>query len=614
MSNTFTLVLRSTTTPDGATISVCLGPDWNAHIPCTYDADNRQWQSILPLPASPEPLQFKFICDGTWQLDPNLQINAEDLPNAIHIYDDRSVCFDPPGSPFIDMPLPAWKFFDEELSRTDEPYDLIVIGSGAGGGTLAYEACRSKRGEPQRVLVLEAGSYLFPVHIQNLPRRDSTTSGSTKGLWELWYQFWVPRTVTSGGVTDGPNSQAAMAQALNLGGRTLFWGALAPRMKNWEFSSWPPVVGTELRDTWYERAEQLMRVQQGAPSAYQADVRGRLERLPQLRGFQHVDAPLAIEFQGRSRHTVPAGAFSTAELLIERKIQVGPGGDALYPNLHVRLGHEVTKIDIVANGAGHRTATAVVAYDHRQGCERTFALANTGSVVLAAGTLATPLIAQASDFASNPLIGQGLTDHPVYIVSFTIPRRSPWFNEYESSITLSRPGDPESGRPDHPFNVKLSLNTRLTQSRFVVPGDPAAFIQDNEIACELVFMLEGALQPSGTVVADGSSLARPVIHIERVQVDRRIQAAMDRYAHAVIRMLQGRLTKSFYAPLGGVCHEVGTMRMTAGELGVVDDNLKLLDTTNIYVCDLSVFPSSPAANPTLTLVAMALRLADRLSA
>jgi choline dehydrogenase-like flavoprotein len=54
--------------------------------------------------------------------------------------------------------------------------------------------------------------------------------------------------------------------------------------------------------------------------------------------------------------------------------------------------------------------------------------------------------------------------------------------------------------------------------------------------------------------------------------------------------------------------------MTDGATGVVDTNLKFLAYDNLYVCDNSVFPASPAANPSLTLAALALRLAGTLKA
>ncbi|RVD86996.1 uncharacterized protein DFL_005246 [Arthrobotrys flagrans] len=67
------------------------------------------------------------------------------------------------------------------------------------------------------------------------------------------------------------------------------------------------------------------------------------------------------------------------------------------------------------------------------------------------------------------------------------------------------------------------------------------------------------------------------------------------------------------APFGVVAHEVGTMRMGVGEKGVVNTDLQFKGLDNLFVCDLSVFPWSPTANPSLTLVALAQRLASDLT-
>lgn len=71
---------------------------------------------------------------------------------------------------------------------------------------------------------------------------------------------------------------------------------------------------------------------------------------------------------------------------------------------------------------------------------------------------------------------------------------------------------------------------------------------------------------------------------------------------------------------GTVHHAVGTLRMpyraryndAAMQPSVVDEELKVLGTDNLYVCDMSVMPFSSAANPVRTLVALALRLSRRL--
>lgn len=60
-------------------------------------------------------------------------------------------------------------------------------------------------------------------------------------------------------------------------------------------------------------------------------------------------------------------------------------------------------------------------------------------------------------------------------------------------------------------------------------------------------------------------------------------------------------------------HHMGTTRMSASPCdGVVDPNAKVHGVDNLYVAGSSIFPTSGHANPTLTLLATSLRLADRL--
>ena len=66
-------------------------------------------------------------------------------------------------------------------------------------------------------------------------------------------------------------------------------------------------------------------------------------------------------------------------------------------------------------------------------------------------------------------------------------------------------------------------------------------------------------------------------------------------------------------PLGGGSHHMGTTRMSDNPShGVVDRNCKVHAVDNLYVAGSSVFPTSGVSNPTLTLVALTLRLADHL--
>lgn len=61
-------------------------------------------------------------------------------------------------------------------------------------------------------------------------------------------------------------------------------------------------------------------------------------------------------------------------------------------------------------------------------------------------------------------------------------------------------------------------------------------------------------------------------------------------------------------------HHIGATRMaTEMQQGVVDQNLKVFGADNVYVCSSSVFPTGGFSNPTHTILALAIRLADHLS-
>ena len=113
----------------------------------------------------------------------------------------------------------------------------------------------------------------------------------------------------------------------------------------------------------------------------------------------------------------------------------------------------------------------------------------------------------------------------------------------------------------------------------------------------------------------------PTIRIKRDTADVEVQKAMQQLAKLIRNELfdysSAEGPRLALAAFGVVAHEVGTMRMqgpqgTKKEKYVVDNDLQIQGRSGLYVCDLSVFPVSPAANPSLTLVALAIRLTDHL--
>ena len=66
--------------------------------------------------------------------------------------------------------------------------------------------------------------------------------------------------------------------------------------------------------------------------------------------------------------------------------------------------------------------------------------------------------------------------------------------------------------------------------------------------------------------------------------------------------------------LSDVCHHMGGCKMSAlPEEGVVNKNLQVWGIDNLYICSCAIFPTSSHSNPTLTMLALASRLAHHLN-
>ena len=59
--------------------------------------------------------------------------------------------------------------------------------------------------------------------------------------------------------------------------------------------------------------------------------------------------------------------------------------------------------------------------------------------------------------------------------------------------------------------------------------------------------------------------------------------------------------------MGGLCYSVNPKQT------VVDKNLRIMGTKNIYACTSAIFPTSGSVNPTMTIIALAQRLAMHLT-
>jgi hypothetical protein len=92
-----------------------------------------------------------------------------------------------------------------------------------------------------------------------------------------------------------------------------------------------------------------------------------------------------------------------------------------------------------------------------------------------------------------------------------------------------------------------------------------------------------------------------------------LQHALDGFVSHAHPVSQHRLEFSSLLPLYGTAHMAGTARMGVDPaFSVVDPWCKAHDLDNLYITDTSVFVTSSAVNPTLTVVANAMRVGDHL--
>jgi choline dehydrogenase-like flavoprotein len=171
----------------------------------------------------------------------------------------------------------------------------------------------------------------------------------------------------------------------------------------------------------------------------------------------------------------------------------------------------------------------------------------------------------------------------------------------------------------HARNVARDLDdVALTLYRQVIARGSA-----NDEVFILRVQAEQAPNPSSRVTLDG---ARDAFGLRKARLDwrvtesdrwsiRRTQEIVDRELR---RAKLGRLERKLGeedppALFRGAFHHMGTTRMhREASHGVVDADCRVHGLANLFVAGSSVFPTAGCANPTLTLVALAVRLADHL--
>lgn len=525
-------------------------------------------------------------------------------------------------------------------------YDYIIVGSGMGGGVLAQHLVEN--GPKAKVLLIERGGTTFTTHCLNGPRphwSHKIPEGPSQDVDIVFNALKVPVNTVS--QSSYPHVGGEMHC---LGGKANVWGLYSPKLHPEQLRAhFPEDVCSYLLDKGgYNRAYKLLSndpdasidrpyPDNGAVSTHAVDkissVIGSLDEGTKGWGCAFTNCALAAEFGSRrperALYQFSMGAFSPVNWIMDRVYNRDERLTVL-PNMRVLA---------VNRGADNPSAIATLTVLDASGSEQEIPVSKA-KVILSAGTLGTPSIALRSGLGegcrpaapSGTLAGRGLTDHDIWGTRFSI-LQGPHLESLDGQ-PLKLNSWVKFGDEFVLVNIAVNADTFMSQTRDRMPtaylGEGLEEVSEKKFeelkkegvtrsVVQVAFSLGAPLQDANRVL----NLPDPgtTIQIEKVRDNSAYIPLMQRLAQDIGAALgrkdgdaenQPPLAGVGKAGFGVVGHEVGTMRMGKDGEGVVDQDLKVNGLENLYCCDLSVFPVSPAANPSLTLVALAQRLGDYL--
>jgi choline dehydrogenase-like flavoprotein len=546
---------------------------------------------------------------------------------------------------FIATASPVHARISPSYTGSDQGFDIIIIGSGFGGGILADDLA-DRIGGSKRILVIEAGSYLYPTHVYNCSRIPNGAVAARFACGSFQQQGH-----------EGSEYYIHERPQMALGGRSIFWSGLIPTIQPWELEFFPDRVRADLKNGLLDRAGAVMNQSVTLGSTARRIVE-QLNSGPLAADFEIIETPRALHQPYLDATGNPAeelaqqstGVFNTAELLINQlglSSDANPGGNG--PGLRLALNHYVEDLKQIGDGD-----IEVLARNILDGSARYF---RAGKVVLCGGAIESPkLLARSTLGQSLPattrdLIGRGLTDHPTtheihtvatHIGNVRIPKHA------NAKIIFHSRGTPGAdGLIRYPFNVEMNINHEYWHLRENDPSSPETPIADiGDSVIDIKFSFGNCLDRDNRIHPAPPFGYCPQIQFRNQSWTGYLTASRlpalagwhktDTQVFDVLNEVTNRIFSEFSRsgqpcqPADGARYGAnnkgfgsGTVHHAAGSLSmpfrpshdapirtdsVIDEDLRVNGAAGLYVCDMSVMPFASAANPVRTLTALALRL------
>lgn len=515
---------------------------------------------------------------------------------------------------------------------TNGHYDVIIIGTGAGGGTLARKLAPSGK----RILILERGDYV---------RREPDNWNSRAVNVEAKYntkETWFDRD----GKELHPHTN------YNVGGNTKFYGSALFRMRKEDFGelqhfdgvspAWP--IAYDEMEPFYTQAEHMYHVhgrrgedptEPWSSSEFPHPAVSHEPRIQHLAedfaalGVKPFHVPLGIQIKENDRKSscVRCATCDGFPCLLNAKSDAQVCGidyATEYPNVTLLTNALVSKLE--TDGAGRSISAVVV---ERGGAVERY---SAHLIVVSAGAInsAALLLRSANDRHPNGIgnssdqVGRNYMGHVNSVLLAVSKCPNPTVFQKTLAVNDFYFGSEDWSYPmGHiSFVGKLDGVTLGAGAPAIAPG----FALDQMAKHSLDFWLttEDLPRPENRVTLNRNGEIVLSYTPNNLEAHRRLQ---DKLKHLMNNQRkcdihggechQGLFSRNLYLgqqiPLAGVAHQNGTVRFGDDPYtSVLDRNCKAHDVDNLYVVDGSFFPSSSAVNPALTIIANALRVGRHL--